>query len=413
MSGSGLAEPSTKSASPRGGHRSTVLKVLIVLVVLAAVYFAWSYFTRPVNKNELFASGRLEGYETNLSPKIGGRIEWIKYREGAAVKTGELLATLNDEDYQAQLRGAIARIAKAQQGVKSQADQLAVVQAQIAGATKRLFQSREETSAQISQAAAGLKESDAKYKQAQADVTQARSDLQLATVRLARYTDLVKKGAVTKDEYDQAVTTFNNDNAIVNSKIANEQAAQRAVQSAQAALSQAKAARYTPPIRTTDVNVSQAQLDQAQKQLKANEAEVKNAMADRDQILANLDYLRIRSPINGVVTARPVEPGAVLAPGQTILTVLNYDEVYMRAFIPEGDIARVHIGNSARVYLDAIPKKAFAGKVIEIDSQGSFTPENIYFKNDRVKQVFGIKIGIAEPGGLAKPGMPADAYIEL
>ncbi|MBS1995838.1 MAG: hypothetical protein JSS86_05985, partial [Cyanobacteria bacterium SZAS LIN-2] len=51
------------------------------------------------------------------------------------------------------------------------------------------------------------------------------------------------------------------------------------------------------------------------------------------------------------------------------------------------------------------------GTVIQIDPEGSFTPENIYFKDDRVKQVFGIKIGITRPDRLAKPGMPADAEI--
>jgi HlyD family secretion protein len=65
------------------------------------------------------------------------------------------------------------------------------------------------------------------------------------------------------------------------------------------------------------------------------------------------------------------------------------------------------------VFLDSSPKKAWPGKVIEIDPMGSFTPENIYFKDDRVKQVFGIKIAISDPQGFPKPGMPADADIIL
>src|SRR5262249_28581018 len=159
-----------------------------------------------------------------------------------------------------------------------------------------------------------------------------KSEMQLASIRLTRYTDLVKKGAVTKDEYDQAATTYKNSAATVDSRAANEQAAARAVQSARAALTQSEAARYTPPIRVTELNVSQSQLDQAEKQLQQAKHDVANAVADRDQILANIAYLSIRSPVTGVVTARPVEPGAVVTPGQTVLTVLDYSLVYMRAF---------------------------------------------------------------------------------
>jgi HlyD family secretion protein len=74
-------------------------------------------------------------------------------------------------------------------------------------------------------------------------------------------------------------------------------------------------------------------------------------------------------------------------------------------------IGRVKVGQHAKVVLDSNATKPFDGTVIEIDPEGSFTPENIYFKDDRVKQVFGIKIGITRPDRLAKPGMPADAEI--
>src|SRR5262249_26986386 len=104
-------------------------------------------------------------------------------------------------------------------------------------------------------------------------------------------------------------------------------------------------------------------------------------------------------------------PGAVVVPGQTLLSVINLNTVYLRGYVPEGQIGKVRVGQSSRVYLDSAPDQALASKVIQIDPEGSFTPENIYFKDDRVKQVFGIKIAINQPDGFAKPGMPADADI--
>ena len=150
---------------------------------------------------------------------------------------------------------------------------------------------------------------------------------------------------------------------------------------------------------------------QAQSQLNSAKDEINNAKAAEDEITANIAYLNILSPIDGTVTARSVEPGAVVAAGQTVLSLLNYNDVYLRAWVSEGESARVRVGQTAKVYLDAFKNKEFPGKVIEIDPQASFTPENIYFKDDRVKQAFGMKIAFDDPNGLQKPGMPADADI--
>jgi HlyD family secretion protein len=85
----------------------------------------------------------------------------------------------------------------------------------------------------------------------------------------------------------------------------------------------------------------------------------------------------------------------------------------MRAYVPDSEAGKVRINQAALIYYDSDPKKGIHGRVIEIDPKASFTPENIYFKEDRVKQVFGIKILIDNPDNYAKPGMPADADIDI
>lgn len=95
------------------------------------------------------------------------------------------------------------------------------------------------------------------------------------------------------------------------------------------------------------------------------------------------------------------------------MSVLDLDTVYMRGFIPEGDIGRVRVGQTAEVYLDSDPDRPLRARVTAIDAEASFTPENIYFREDRVQQVFGVRLAIESPGGYAKPGMPADAEIVL
>jgi HlyD family secretion protein len=91
--------------------------------------------------------------------------------------------------------------------------------------------------------------------------------------------------------------------------------------------------------------------------------------------------------------------------------MLDLTKVYLRGFVPEGDIERVKLGQPARIYLDSHPRQPVDAVVSRIDPEASFTPENTYFRSDRVKQVVGVKLLVNNPTGNAKPGMPADGEI--
>ena len=78
---------------------------------------------------------------------------------------------------------------------------------------------------------------------------------------------------------------------------------------------------------------------------------------------------------------------------------------------PEGQIGLVKLGQPARVFLDSNPDQALNAYVSRIDPQATFTPENTYFREDRVKEVVGVKLQLKEGFGFAKPGMPADGEI--
>lgn len=155
----------------------------------------------------------------------------------------------------------------------------------------------------------------------------------------------------------------------------------------------------------------QTQLAQARLQLAMVKAEVEIAKAFQQEIKSKISDLEIASPIDGVVITRLVEPGEIVSVGQTLLTVIDPNNVYLRGYVPQGDIGKIRVGQKAKVFLDSYPDQPLSATVTTIDTQASFTPENIYFREDRVRQVFGIKITIDNPGGFAKPGMPADAEI--
>lgn len=405
-----------QTAPPRDGKsnnvRKRVLLALVIAVVAAGVYM---YFVRQSAPpaTTLHASGRIEGYETNIGPKIGGRVDFVAAREGELVKLGQPLVKLSDSDVQAQLRGAQSRVLSAQEKAADSQYQLEVVRNQISEAKLLVAQSKEDTVAQVNQAEANVSTANARVSEAQAQVAQARSDLQLARIRRDRYGSLIKDGAVTTDEYDQVKAAADNTEALVSSRLAALDAARKQLGVSKAGLEIARTSRLNPSMRNAQLVVLQKQLMQADFKSKSAQHDIANATSEVDQIKSNIAYLNVNSPISGVVTARAVEPGAVVVPGQTLLSLIDLSNVYLRAFVPEGDIGRIRVGQKAQVYLDSQPKKPFEGEVIQIDPEGSFTPENIYFKEDRVKQVFGIKILIKQPDRFAKPGMPADAEISL
>jgi HlyD family secretion protein len=191
------------------------------------------------------------------------------------------------------------------------------------------------------------------------------------------------------------------------------EAAQRRVTAAEGVLTQSRTTSLNPDITLAQLDRLNTQKEQAQAQLVAAQAEVANAEADRQRIQSQFNDLTIASPIAGIVTVRTVEPGVVVSPGRTLLSILDLNTVYLRGFIPAGDIGNVRVGQAARVYLDSDPNRPLAARVAAIDAEASFTPENIYFREDRVQQVFGVRLAIDNPEGFAKPGMPADAEIVL
>jgi len=388
-------------------YRLVIILVLFIILVLAIVSY---YLSRP-KSDYLFLSGRLEGYETDIAPKYGGKIIYVVGREGRAVRKNELLVKLDDLELQAQLKAAEANLSISEQQEKQAALQLNIIENQTRQAQLNVTQSRGESQGIIFQSQSNLATAETQLLQAQAQLRQAQSDLQLATVNYNRYRNLLRNGSIPRQIFDQAQTNYNV--AVASEQIRRQalDVARSQINAARGALTQAQTTSFNPSIKTEQVNALNTQFRQAQSQLEAAQSNIKRAQADKQLILAQISYLNIKSPINGVIISRTTEPGEIVTTGRTLLTLLNLNTVYLRGYIPEGSIGLVRVGQKARVYLDSAPKTPLTAWLSEIDSEATFTPENIYFRNDRVKQVFGVKLNICNPSGYAKPGMPADGEI--
>ncbi|MGB3298978.1 MAG: HlyD family efflux transporter periplasmic adaptor subunit [Phormidesmis sp.] len=412
---SGSAAPSRRSeASSSKAGFTKKLRLLIPLgILLAAAGFGWRYWLTRPDDSAIALSGRIESYESNLGAKVGGRIEAIAVREGDLVKAGQVVAQLDDQALKAQLEAAKANVNAAKQQVTQAELQTEVVGTQVEEARLTLEQSQGDTTGRVNQGEASVATAQAQLAQARAEVQQAQSALDLARTDRDRFSTLVAQGAISQQQFDQVKNQFATAQDTLTARQAAVVAAQQQVSAAQGALTQAQTSSLNPDIRTAQITRTQKQQAQSQAQLAAAQAQLKQAQAAEDEIAARLADLQIKSPIDGVVLTRTVEPGEVIAVGATVLTVVNLSDVYMRGYIPEGQVGSVRVGQDAQVFLDSAPDQPLAAEVTAIDTEASFTPENIYFEDDRVTQVFGLKLSIENSRGFAKPGMPADGEILL
>ncbi len=371
----------------------------MLVVLLGAGFLVWWFVlrTRPAPRNVITTSGRIESDDAAVSTKVAGRVREITVREGDTVSAGQVIALLDDDQVKAREEQAAAAIQQSEARLRRAEQQVAVLGAQLEQSRISVEQARMDAQGRVRVAESEVAAAEAQLAQAEAAYAQARYDEE-------KFTKLANEGDVSERAGRQARTTAEAQAAAV-------RAARKQVDAARGALTAARANLSNPRIRAAQSAAIEQQISQAQSDIAAAQADAERARAQFREAEANRNDLQIVAPFNATVATRSAEPGEVITPGTAIVTLVNLDQVYLRAFVPEGEIGRVRVGQPARVYLDSNPNVPLDAVVSRIDPEASFTPENTYFRDDRVKQVVGVKLVITNPQGFAKPGMPADGEI--
>jgi len=378
-------------------RRKVLPLVLIILIVLGIVL--WKFvFSKPAGPETVVAlSGRIEGDDSAISPKTSGRIAEIRYREGDTVKAGDTIAVLDDAQVRAREDQARAALSAAQAREQSARSQLAMLREQLGQSELQTGQAQTDAEGRVRQAEADLAS-------AEAELAQQEAALKLAQFDRDAYTRLAQTGAVSERQGRQAIATADQQTAVV-------AAARKRVDAARGALTTARANLENPNIRAAQESMIRKQMAQQEAEIAASAASAQEANYALNEAKANRKDLTVIAPFDGTVITRSAEPGEVVTAGTPIVTLLDLSRVYLRGFVPSGEIGRVKVGQAARVYLDSDPKQPLDAFVSRADPQATFTPENTYFREDRVKQVVGVKLQLKEGIGFAKPGMAADGEI--
>ena len=386
------AEPTTARRP-----RRLVPFIIATLAVIGGLVL-WFVLRAPTTSSSVITlSGRIEGDDSSIASKTSGRILDVRFREGDTIHQGDIIAVLDDAQIRARENEAKATVAQAQARVSSAEAQIGVLDHQLLQNQLQVSQSKADASGRVQQAEAELAA-------AQSDYAQQNANLQLAEFDRDAYTRLAKSGAVSERQGKEASSKADAQLAAVN-------ASKRRIDAAQGALTLARSNLANPAIRNAQSAAVQGQILQQQSEVASSQAQLSQAQDQLAEAEANRQDLTIHAPFDGVIVTRAAEPGEVITAGTAVVTMVDLTKVYLRGFVPEGEIGGVKLGQSARVYIDSASKSPLDAVVLRIDPQATFTPENTYFRNDRVKQVVGVKLQLKAGFGYAKPGMPADGEI--
>jgi HlyD family secretion protein len=232
--------------------------------------------------------------------------------------------------------------------------------------------------AELELALAGPREQE--IEAAEQTLIDAEADLEQKTLDLERAQRLYQKDALSAEDRDRAETNLKRAHA------AREQAKQRYDEALEGT-------------REEEIAIARANVRQARERLRLSRL--------------NVTYSVLQAPKPGMILVRHAELGEVVAPGTPIVSVADLDDIWLRGYIGETNLGRVRWGQAASLTTDSYRGKTYPGRISFIASKAEFTPKSIQTEKERVTLVYRIKIEADNPNHELKPGMPADAVIEL
>ena len=347
--------------------------ILLILLPVAAALGWWQFGQGPeTSENQLNASGRIEGRTTTISAKTGGTVTHIHFDESDSVNKGDLLVVLEDEAF-------CARADAERSTITANELELQALDTQLTTTTREV-----ELQIELAKAAKLA---------ANAQLAKAKASYQLALKNNERTEELQKQKLVSiqTKESDALQATIQKNS--IEEALANQTRAEKQYDLARLGKSrivalEASRAAYAQRIES-------AKLRQYSTQLSVND-------------------MSIHSPIDGTILTRNIEVGELLRSGTPLMTLVDMNQLYLKIYVPETQIGKLVLKQPAKIYVDAFPDQPFEAYVSKIAQQAEFTPKNVETKAERVKLVFAIELAVKQnEQGLLKPGMPADAMIEL
>jgi len=367
-------------------------------LAVAAAAAGYHWLARQSDSGTIRVSGNIEITDAEVSFRIAGRVAERLVSEGETVQQGQPVARLERQELDqavAQSEAAVAAGAAVLAELKAGSRAEEIAQAEAAA---------RQAQARLDELTAGSRPEE--IVAAEAALAQARAEASRATADLERSRMLRGEGVVSAQVFDAARSTGEAAQAGARAaeeqmKLVREGPRKEQIEQAREAARQTRerAAMVKAGPRQETIAQARASLTQAQQALEVSRT--------------RLGYAELVSPLSGMVLSESVEAGEFVSAGTPVVSVGDLASVWLRAYINETDLGRVKLGQAVRVSTDSFPGKIYDGKISFISAQAEFTPKTVETAEERVALVYRIKIDIPNPAQELKPGMPADAEIQL
>ena len=357
----GPDENPPEQAEPRMRRRRLPL---IIVGVLALALAAWGLNRYLYSRNHVSTdNAQVDGHITLIAPRVAAFVNRILVDDNQHVAAGDTLVMLDDRDLKVRLQQAEAELRAAEAAVGSR------------GRTGQAQAEFQATRAEAGSAVAGVSAAEADYRKAAADVE--------------RYRKLAGQKIVSAQQLDAAEAAFS------------------------AAAAKLESARRQAAAAGSQVSASGAAVRSADARLAAAQAAVETARLQ-------LGYTHITAPVSGTVAKRNAEPGALVQVGQTLMSIVPDENVWVTANLKETQLTDVRVGDPAEFTVDAYPGRTFEGRVESVSpATGArfalLPPDNATGNFTKVVQRVPVRIAVDQAGGpdfRLRPGMSVDVTIE-
>ena len=344
--------------------KKRLLTLLLVAGLAAGAYYVYS---RP--PSALVLTGIVTTHEVVVSPQIGGKIDQLLVAEGDEVKKGQMMAVITPDELMAES---------------------AFYEQSAAGVTSQVRESEAALRFQERQTVDQIRQAESTLASTESQVMAASADLENARLTFTRTDNLSKQGVVSSQELDQARTARDAAQAKL-------EALKRQVEAQRAAVALARSTAEQTAMRRSQVITSQHQ------QAAAN--------AQRTKADVRLAYTEVRAPINGFVDTRAVRIGEVVTPGQPIVTLIDPDDLWVRADVEESYIDRVRIGDTLTVRLPSGDERQ--GTVFYRGADASFATQRDVSRTKRDIKTFEVRLRVDNKDRRLAVGMTAYILLPL
>jgi HlyD family secretion protein len=355
-----------------------IIAAVTVAITATAIFGRWFH-----HDASLQGSGTVEARNIRVGSKVGGRIDKILVREGDSVQPGQVLMSFDDKELQAALEQSRAAAEKSQRGYRPEE----IAEARAAAAQAKADYEQRRNGYRVEDIAA-----------AKADLERAKADEVRTHLDFDRYDALAKNDLISKQQRDTAEANWK-------MALAQQDNAQHKLDQLQRGYRPEEIASAEARYRQT-----QATLEKLEHGNRREDIELAKAAYAYDE--ARYRERQVVAPSAATVEVLDVRPGDIIAPNTPVATLLERDQIYVRIYIPETEIGRIRIGQKGEVRVDSFPNVVFDGVVEQINQQAEFLPRNVQTREERVHQVFGVKVRINDTAGRVLAGMAADVKLK-